>query len=59
MPRRCEKNKKGSKGCRSMCCGRGFVTEKKERKNCDCVYHWCCHLDCSACVEKYEEYRCR
>ena len=58
--RECEKDKHGSVGCQSMCCGRGFTSQVIEiKQRCDCKYYWCCYVKCKTCIKKVEINRCR
>ncbi|ESN97651.1 hypothetical protein HELRODRAFT_85162, partial [Helobdella robusta] len=60
----CDVDSTGTKGCRSMCCGRGYTVEVQEVKYrlvdwCECKYHWCCYVKCRTCLKSIQVYRCR
>nr|QEE82521.1 wingless [Urechis unicinctus] len=47
----CNATSQGIDGCELMCCGRGFGSELySARERCNCVFHWCCHVTCDACM---------
>uniref|UniRef100_A0A915IN99 Protein Wnt n=1 Tax=Romanomermis culicivorax TaxID=13658 RepID=A0A915IN99_ROMCU len=36
--------------CVHLCCRRGYVeTVERYEENCDCVFKWCCSVDCKKC----------
>jgi len=58
--RECIKDHPGSKGCRSMCCGRGYTSHVVQiKQRCDCKYYWCCYVKCKTCTKKVEVNRCQ
>ncbi|XP_067942447.1 protein Wnt-7a-like isoform X2 [Watersipora subatra] len=58
--RLCNKTSKEADSCNVLCCGRGYNTHEHVRKwQCDCVFHWCCHVTCKECQEKTEIYSCK
>ncbi|XP_065656121.1 protein Wnt-1 isoform X4 [Hydra vulgaris] len=37
-------------GCEQLCCGRNWKTEKLTRsESCNCVFKWCCNVECQEC----------
>jgi wingless-type MMTV integration site family protein 7 len=43
-----------------MCCGRGYNTHQYTKTfQCNCKFHWCCHVNCQRCQERTEEYTCK
>ena len=47
-------------GCDLMCCGRGYNTHQYTRTwQCNCKFHWCCHVTCNQCSERTEEFTCK
>jgi len=47
-------------GCDVMCCGRGFVTERRTAvEKCRCRFHWCCAVRCERCKTTVVEHVCR
>ena len=37
-------------GCEKLCCGRRWKTEKLTRtESCNCVFKWCCAVECQEC----------
>ncbi|XP_013395211.1 protein Wnt-7b isoform X2 [Lingula anatina] len=58
--RRCNRTSDDTDGCDSMCCGRGYNTHQYTRTwQCNCRFHWCCHVTCNECRERTEEYTCK
>ncbi|ESN91555.1 hypothetical protein HELRODRAFT_185184 [Helobdella robusta] len=58
--RECDKDSTGSSGCRSMCCGRGYVSEiVVQTFKCNCKYYWCCEVKCKVCRKLVEVHKCR
>ncbi len=58
--RRCSLNSKDTDSCDLMCCGRGYNTHQSLRTwQCNCKFHWCCHVTCHTCSERSEEYTCK
>lgn len=50
----------GADGCDLLCCGRGYNTHQYTRVfQCQCKFHWCCHVTCNQCSERIEEYTCK
>ncbi|OQV20568.1 Protein Wnt-4 [Hypsibius exemplaris] len=53
--RQCNRTSRSTDGCEIMCCGRGFRTQRTQRRErCKCKFHWCCEVRCQECV-KFEE----
>lgn len=58
--RMCNKTGDDTHACDLMCCGRGYNTHQFTRTwQCDCKFHWCCHVTCNQCSEKTEEFTCK
>jgi len=58
--RQCNRSSAGADGCQRLCCGRGYNTHEYTRTwQCDCKFHWCCHVTCKECQEKTEVYNCK
>ena len=58
--RTCRRQGRGPESCSYVCCGRGFDSRVVTlRKQCDCVFHWCCYVTCKECMEVIEETTCR
>ena len=58
--RLCNKTSMEADGCNVLCCGRGYNTHEHTRTwQCDCKFHWCCHVTCKECREKVEIYSCK
>ena len=46
--------------CDVMCCGRGFVVERRTViEKCRCRFHWCCDVHCDQCRKTVVENVCR
>ncbi|XP_030040645.1 protein Wnt-7b isoform X2 [Manduca sexta] len=57
--RTCNRTSKGEDGCESLCCGRGYSTQRRvERTKCRCRFHWCCSVSCATCVANKETHVC-
>lgn len=58
--RKCNRTSSGTDGCDLMCCGRGYNTHQYTSKTqCNCKFHWCCHVRCNTCSNRIEEYTCK
>ncbi|XP_075918296.1 protein Wnt-7b-like [Petromyzon marinus] len=58
--RLCNRTSPNADGCDLRCCGRGYNTREYTRSwNCNCKFHWCCHVLCGTCSERAEEYTCK
>nr|UTS77825.1 Wnt5 [Sogatella furcifera] len=56
----CNRTSHGMDGCKLMCCGRGYNTQKvtvKER--CECKFHWCCYVECRMCSKTMDIHTCK
>ena len=57
--RLCNRTSEGLDGCRLMCCGRGYYTILRQKKeDCNCEFFWCCEVRCEKCAEVVEEDYC-
>lgn len=46
--------------CKLLCCGDGYNTQiAREKKLCNCRFHWCCRVECDECEHVYERYTCK
>lgn len=46
--------------CAYLCCGRGYdVQIQDELNSCNCIFHWCCMVDCQVCKVRVELFRCK
>ena len=51
---------KSDGSCDTMCCGRGYNTQRLLlRKSCRCEVIWCCKVECSVCSTVQEIYHCK
>ncbi|XP_032837346.1 protein Wnt-7b-like [Petromyzon marinus] len=58
--RLCNRTSLHADGCELRCCGRGYNTREYTRSwNCNCKFHWCCHVLCGTCSGRAEEYTCK
>ncbi|KAK2182721.1 hypothetical protein NP493_340g03072 [Ridgeia piscesae] len=58
--RRCNRTSKGLNSCKLLCCGRGYNTHQYTKTwQCNCKFHWCCHVTCEKCSERTEVYTCK
>nr|AAT02182.1 secreted signalling factor wnt-A [Nematostella vectensis] len=56
----CDANAKDNRGCKKMCCNRGYDTFKLSNQvKCNCEFIWCCKVQCDMCKKDWTEYRCR
>lgn len=49
----CNKSSNDIDWCGTLCCGRGYNTvlvTKTDR--CNCIFHWCCYVQCETCTTK-------
>ncbi|CAH0394341.1 unnamed protein product [Bemisia tabaci] len=50
--RQCNLTSKGHDSCASLCCGRGYTSVKKLKKErCNCKFQWCCTVSCETCLK--------
>lgn len=57
--RKCNKTSRGEDGCESLCCGRGYLTERVvHRAKCRCKFHWCCRVSCDTCATPTTTHLC-
>lgn len=56
----CNKTSTESDSCDNLCCGRGHDSYEYERTwQCDCKFHWCCHVTCNECKERIKVQTCK
>ncbi|XP_015794709.1 protein Wnt-5b [Tetranychus urticae] len=56
----CNRTSRGSDGCESMCCGRGYDTHTAMvDERCRCRFHWCCYVQCDTCQIQREIHTCK
>lgn len=49
----CSKNATEENSCASLCCGRGYNTQRlKKDTQCQCKFKWCCYVDCKKCTSE-------
>ncbi|KAG9508833.1 Protein Wnt-1 [Fragariocoptes setiger] len=55
----CNATSSGPDSCESLCCSRGYKTEIREQTyQCDCVFKYCCKLECKWCSRKTTIHSC-
>lgn len=55
----CSEHPNDINNCESLCCGRGYKTEVREEKyKCDCIFKFCCKLDCNTCTKRKVVHKC-
>jgi wingless-type MMTV integration site family, member 1 len=58
--RRCNETSIGMDGCDLMCCGRGYFEQKiTVRERCECIFRWCCEVECKTCERTKTIYTCK
>ena len=58
--RECNITSNGIDGCNLLCCERGQTRKlMKVKKNCKCIFTWCCKVTCETCIEDKEIYTCK
>jgi wingless-type MMTV integration site family protein 6 len=58
--RECNITSNGIDGCNLLCCERGQTRKlMKVKKNCRCIFTWCCKVTCETCIEEQEVYTCK
>ena len=56
----CNRTSSDYDSCDSLCCGRGYNTHQYMKSwQCNCKFHWCCHVTCHVCKKLTEEYTCK
>lgn len=57
----CEKNAQHSmNNCALLCCGNGYNTRiAREKRFCNCLFMWCCRVECQTCERVYDKYTCK
>ncbi|XP_043936200.1 protein Wnt-7a-like [Protopterus annectens] len=57
--RMCNRTSTLEDGCALLCCDRGYNTFRYTRTwQCNCKFHWCCHVTCNTCSERTDAYVC-
>ncbi|XP_060519678.1 protein Wnt-5b-like [Cylas formicarius] len=58
--RPCNRNSQDIDGCNLLCCGRGYNTLKSVvKERCNCVFKWCCEVQCKTCVHSLDLHTCK
>ena len=58
--RQCLRSALGHGGCDTMCCGRGYNTQRtRVSERCQCKFHWCCYVKCSTCEQTVDIDTCK
>ena len=58
--RKCKRESQGTDSCLHLCCGRGFrLKHEIETFQCNCVFTWCCRVECKTCKKREEYHVCR
>ncbi|XP_063897130.1 protein Wnt-2 isoform X2 [Helicoverpa armigera] len=58
--RLCNVTSRGEDGCESLCCGRGYNTQRRVLETkCRCRFHWCCRVTCDTCVARADTHVCK
>ena len=56
----CNKSTQGHGSCGILCCGRGYNTlQLNEEYDCECKFHWCCHIKCNRCRRTGNKHLCQ
>lgn len=57
----CDRNDTNSmNSCSILCCGHGYNTQiVREKKFCNCSFHWCCRVKCETCEVVFDRYICK
>lgn len=55
----CSEDKSEANSCEKLCCGRGHRTEIRDEKyKCECLFEWCCKLNCKTCTRRKVTHKC-
>lgn len=55
----CSEDKDKPNSCERLCCKRGYRTEIRDEKyNCECVFKFCCQLECKTCTRRKMIHKC-
>ncbi|XP_065352653.1 protein Wnt-1 [Cloeon dipterum] len=58
--RRCNDTSMSVDGCDLMCCGRGYDTQEiVVTERCDCIFKWCCEVECKTCQRTKVIHTCK
>jgi wingless-type MMTV integration site family protein 1 len=58
--RACNATSLGVDGCDLMCCGRGYtVTLSTLSTRCNCLFKWCCEVECQTCTSTHALHTCK
>lgn len=57
--RQCNASTSERGSCDSLCCGRGYKTERKViTEKCECNFVWCCDVKCKTCRREVDIHTC-
>ena len=49
----CSRNTTQENSCEVLCCGRGYNIQRlKAKTQCQCVFKWCCSVECKTCISE-------
>jgi hypothetical protein len=58
--RLCNISSTGEDNCERLCCRRGYETNHFTKMiDCECVFKFCCTIECKKCEVKITEHRCK
>ena len=58
--RMCDWTKSTKGGCEPLCCGRGYnKIEFIKDIHCNCLFYYCCFVQCETCTKKSQETICK
>ncbi|CAG9533812.1 unnamed protein product [Cercopithifilaria johnstoni] len=58
--RECNLTSSGPSSCSSLCCGRGYYTNKTPvEEQCQCKYVHCCYVKCKTCKYLFDKHHCK
>lgn len=55
----CSEDRHAANSCETLCCGRGYKTDRREEKyTCECEFQFCCILKCNTCSRRKDISKC-